>query len=85
MCVVCTYEEQCDGHCKQEFARWCEQRLVVYLLPHGQVIECATVELERRTFHQVEHDVEPYDVGHIGQRPGPLRGDARQYIVEHLQ
>lgn len=75
--VVCACQEQCDGHREQELPSGREQRLVVQLLPHGQVIVRAAVELKRRAFHEVKHHVEPDDVRGVGQCPRPLGVDSR--------
>lgn len=55
--VVSAYQEKCYWHKHQELFRWRVLVAVIDLLPHGEVIVGAQVELEWRTLYLMEHDV----------------------------
>lgn len=69
MCVVGADKEKGDWDTKKELLGWCVLRPVINLLPHVEVVESATVEIERNTADMVEHDVGTEHVGHVGKGP----------------
>lgn len=74
--VVGGDQKEPDGHAQQKL--FCGRVLVavVNLLPHGQVVKGAGVELKGDAGHVVEHDIRANHVGDVGERPGELAGHA---------
>lgn len=84
--VLVADQEQYDGHDQQKLSGGRVQGLVVDLFPHSQVIVRPAVELKGCALDKVEHDVEPDDVGHVGQRPRPFgRGPGEQGVEDPQQ
>lgn len=83
--VVGGDEKQTDGHSQQKL--FCRSVLVsvINLLPHGQVVEGAGIELKGDSGHVVEHDVGANHVGDVGERPGQLAGHAGNEIEADLE
>lgn len=85
MCIVSAEKEQGDGHTQEEFL--CRGILVavVNLLPHVQVVICASIEFERHASHVVEHEVGSKHVADVGERPRDFLSDAWYDIEENLE
>lgn len=82
MCVMSADEEQGNGDAQKEFFGRRVLGAIVDLLPHIEVVKGAAVEVERNATDVVEHDVGAKHVGHVGQCPRGLLGDARESIVD---
>ena len=79
------HKEQHNRHGKQILLGRSKLLLVVYLLPHVQVVVCARVEVEGDAAHPVEHDVAAGHVGEVGERPGDFLRDAGDDVEEDLE
>lgn len=58
---------------------------VVDLLPHVKVVKGTAVEFERHAADIVKHQVRAEHVGHVGEGPRSLLGDAGNDVVEDLE
>lgn len=85
MGVVGGDEEQANRHAEQKLLCGCVLVTVVNLLPHGQVVESASVELKGDSGNVMEHDVRANHVGDVGECPGQLAGHARDEIEADLE
>lgn len=82
MCVMSADEEQGNGNAQKEFFGRRVLGAIVDLLPHIEVVKGAAVEVEWNATDMVEHDVGAKHVGHVGQCPRGLLGDAWEGIVD---
>jgi hypothetical protein len=69
MCVVSADKEKGDWDTEKELLGWCVLCPVINLLPHVEVVESATVEIEGNTTDMMEHDVGAKHVGHVCKGP----------------
>lgn len=84
MCVMSADEEQGNGNAQKEFFGRRVLGAIVDLLPHIEVVKGAAVEVEGNATDVVEHDVGAKHVGHVGQCPRGLLGDAGKSIVDNF-
>lgn len=85
MRIMRAHKEQHNRHAHEVFLRGGELALVVYLLPHVEVVVGAAVEVEGDAAHPVEHDVAPRHVGDVCEGPGDFLGDAWDDVEEDLE
>lgn len=83
--IMCTDKKQYDGHENEKFAGWGVEHTVVDLFPHREIVVSATIEVERSTLHEMEHDVGAYHICGIGEGPGPLVSDPWQQVEKALE
>ena len=85
MRVMRTEKEKHNGHAQKELFGWRVLVAVVDLLPHVEIVVCASVKLERHASDPVEHEVGSEHVDDIGEGPRHLLRHARHYIKENLE
>jgi hypothetical protein len=69
MRVVSTKKEKHDWYAQEELFSRRILVAIVDLLPHVQIVVCASVELERYASDPMEHEIGPEHVDDIGKSP----------------
>jgi hypothetical protein len=85
MRVVSTEKEKHNGYAQKELFGWRILVAIVDLLPHVQIVVCASVKLEWYASDPVEHEIGSEHVDDIGEGPRNLLRDARDYVEENLE
>jgi hypothetical protein len=83
--IVSRYQKQANWHKHQKLLCWSVLISIIDLFPHGQIIKRTSIELERRTFNLVEHDVRADIIRQVGQRPFPIIIDYADEIERKFQ
>ena len=69
MGVMCSEEEETDGHAEQELLNWRVLIPITDLLPHVEIIVSTGIELEWDTPHPVGHEERAEHVADVGKGP----------------